>query len=93
MKYTPTLQKKLEDVLKEAGYVVRYEKGTFNSGYCILENKRVVVMNKFHNLDSKINSLMEIMLTVEIDEEALSQEGRRVFHTVKTEKAADLFTS
>ena len=61
VKYTPAYLKKLEDLLKEGAYEVRYEKGNFKSGYCILEDKRVVVINKFSTLESRIQALMEII--------------------------------
>lgn len=60
-KFTPAYLKKLEDVLKEGGYEVRYEKGNFKSGYCLLELKKVVVVNKFSTLESRIQSLLEII--------------------------------
>lgn len=47
MKYTQTTLDKLEAIPEQAGYVLRYERGTFQSGYCILESKKVVVLNKF----------------------------------------------
>ncbi len=52
---------KLVDKLKEFEYTVRFEKGNFNSGYCILENKKVVVINKFHDIDSRIDNLRKIL--------------------------------
>ncbi len=60
-KFTPAYLKKLEDFLKESGYEVRYEKGNFKSNYCILEAKKVVVVNKFSVLESRIQSLLEIV--------------------------------
>jgi len=63
-KYTPAYLKKLEDLLKEGAYEVRYEKGNFKSGYCILEDKRVVVINKFSSLESRIQALTEIILAM-----------------------------
>jgi hypothetical protein len=60
IKYTPQFLKKLEDFLKENSYEVRYEKGNFKSGYCILEAKKVVVVNKFATVESRIQSLFEI---------------------------------
>ena len=47
MKYNQGTLDKLEAIAEEAGYVIRYERGTFQSGYCILELKKVVVLNKF----------------------------------------------
>lgn len=60
VKYTPATLKKLEEALKEFAYEVRYEKGNFRSGYCVLEAKKVVVVNKFSTLESRIQSLIEI---------------------------------
>ena len=47
MKYTQNILDKIEKVAEETGYVIRYERGNFQSGYCILQAKRVVVLNKF----------------------------------------------
>lgn len=61
IKYTPAYLKKLEDFLEENEYEVRYEKGNFKSGYCLLEAKRMIMINKFSPLESRINSLLEII--------------------------------
>jgi len=47
--------------------VIRYEKGHFNSGYCILKDKKVIVVNKFFNTEAKINCLIDILQEIEID--------------------------
>lgn len=73
-KYTPNTLKKLEQLLEEARYIVRYEKGTFNSGYCLLEEKRVVVVNRFLNVEGRINALVEIVPTIKVKEDELSGE-------------------
>jgi len=63
-KFTPAFLKKLEDLLKEQGYDVRYEKGNFKSGFCVLEEKKVVVINKFSTLESRIQALTEIIVAL-----------------------------
>ncbi|GAA4470162.1 hypothetical protein GCM10023093_30880 [Nemorincola caseinilytica] len=73
-KYTPNTLKKLEELFEETGYMIRYEKGNFNSGYCILEERRVVVINKFFNVEGRINALIEILHNITVNEEALSSE-------------------
>jgi hypothetical protein len=71
LKYNAGTLKKLENLLEEARFIVRYEKGNFNSGHCILEDKRIVVVNKFFNLESKINCLIDIDLkSVELTEDS-----------------------
>jgi hypothetical protein len=61
IKLTPKLLKQLEEVFAESGYKVRYEKGNFKSGYCILESKKVVLLNKFSVIETRITILMEII--------------------------------
>jgi hypothetical protein len=86
-KYNNTLQKKLEDIFSEGGYSVRYERGSFQNGYCILEKRKVVVINRFHELDARINSLMEILLLIEdLELDNLSSESTELFQKVRAEK-------
>jgi len=87
-KYTPNTLKKLEELYEEARYIIRYEKGNFNSGYCILEERRVVVINKFFSIEGRINALVEILPSVQINEEELSGEMLKWYKQLKTEPAA-----
>ncbi len=66
MKFNQPTVNRIESILEEAGYVVRYERGTFQSGYCILQQKKVVVLNKFLNLEGRINTLVDLMPQLEI---------------------------
>jgi|SRR5687768_7832529 hypothetical protein len=73
-KYTPNTLKKLEQLFEEARYRVRYEKGNFNSGFCVLEDRRIAVINRFLNVEGRINALVEILPTLNVNEEELSGE-------------------
>ena len=46
MKFTQNTLDKVEKIIEDCGYIIRYERGTFQSGYCILQEKKVVVLNK-----------------------------------------------
>lgn len=61
IKYTPQFLKKIEEVFEENAYQVRYEKGNFKSGYCLMEDRKIVVINKFAAIESRINTLLEII--------------------------------
>ena len=87
IKYNTAFQKKLENILGEGNYIVRYEKGNFNSGFCVLEKKRVVVINKFHPLDTKINSLVEILSIVDLNMEELSEGSKKLFYELTQQEA------
>jgi len=73
-KYTPNTLKKLEQLYEEARYIIRYEKGNFTSGYCILEDKRVVVVNRFLAIEGRINALVEILPSINVNKDELSGE-------------------
>lgn len=73
-KYTPNTLKKMEQLFEECKYRIRYEKGTFNSGFCIMEDRKIAVINKFLNIEGRINALVEILPSVPVIEEELSDE-------------------
>jgi hypothetical protein len=77
MKYTQTTLDKIEKIVEECGYIVRYERGSFQSGYCILEQRKVVVLNKFLQLEGRINTLIDLIPQLQIDAEALTPESRK----------------
>ncbi|HMH24017.1 MAG TPA: hypothetical protein VK563_19665 [Puia sp.] len=82
MKYTQTTLDKIEKVLDEAEYVVRYERGTFQSGYCILEQRKVVVLNKFLQTEGRINTLIDIVPQLRITPGLLSADTRKTYEEV-----------
>ncbi|MGH2645124.1 MAG: hypothetical protein ACRDE2_14315 [Chitinophagaceae bacterium] len=79
IKYSQAVLDKLIKLLEEAGYDLRFEKGNFNSGYCILEHKKVVVINKFLDLEGKINTLSDILSLLKIDPNMLSAESKKLY--------------
>lgn len=87
MKYTQANLDKLEDLLGESGYVTRYERGTFQSGWCLLEQKRIVVLNKFLNVEGRINTLLEIIPQVAIDFDKLTRESQKLYESIMDQHA------
>jgi hypothetical protein len=82
MKYTQTTLDKLETIPEQAGYILRYERGTFQSGYCILESKKVVVLNKFLPIEGRINTLIDLIPQLAIDPGLLSEESAKLFDEI-----------
>jgi hypothetical protein len=74
---------KLEGLLKALNYKVRYEKGNFKTGACVLENSRVIVVNKFTTLDTKISSLAELLKTLSADEGTLDEKQKQFLYLLK----------
>lgn len=82
---THTLEK-LEMLLKSAGYKVRYEKGNFKTGACLLLNSKMIVVNRFSNLESKILALAELMRDLEIDNNLLDDKQVTFLQQLKQTK-------
>jgi len=72
IKYTKHFLNKLEDLFSESDYVLRYEKGNFQSGYCLLKDTKIAIVNKFISLDGKINCLLEIIKEIDLNAGKLS---------------------
>jgi hypothetical protein len=82
VKLNQTTLDKLEALLEESGYIVRYERGTFQSGYCILEQKKVIVLNKFLSTEGRINTVMELIPQVQIHFDSLTAESQKLYDEV-----------
>ena len=79
MKYTQSTLDKLEAIPEQSGYILRYERGTFQSGYCILEEKKVVVLNKFLQIEGRINTLLDLIPQLEINADALTDDAKKLY--------------
>ena len=88
MKFNQHTLDQLESILEEGGYVVRYERGTFQSGYCILEEKKVVVLNKFLSLEGRIQTVLDLLPQVAIDIDLLTDASQRLYTEVLALAAA-----
>lgn len=83
IKYTKHNLKKLEDIYRELKITVRYEKGNFQSGYCIVTGKNIVIVNKFFEVEARTNILLEILENGKIDVVDLSDESREWYTKLK----------
>ena len=68
-KYTKYLLEKLSNLFGELGYIIRYERGSFQSGYAIVDQQKVIVINKFYDTESRINCLLEILEQIKFDKQ------------------------
>ncbi|MEP6794731.1 MAG: hypothetical protein ABJB16_10425 [Saprospiraceae bacterium] len=75
VKYTKHNLKKLEDIFSELKITIRYEKGNFQSGYCIVFGKNIVIVNKFFDVEARINTLLEILDQSAFDAKQLTEEN------------------
>jgi hypothetical protein len=82
MKVTEAQLSKLQQLLSESDYTIRYERGTFQSGWCLLEQKKMVVLNKFLDTEGRINTLLDLIPQVAIDFDKLTLESQKLYTQV-----------
>jgi hypothetical protein len=83
MRYTTTTLKKIEEVFQEVGYTLRYEKGSFQSGYCLVENKKIAVVNRFLDTEARIHALCDIVNGLDLTDATLTEASAEMVKKVK----------
>jgi hypothetical protein len=79
VKYTNQFLTKLEELVAESDYILRYEKGNFKSGYCVLKDQKIMIVNKFFAVEGKINALLDILRGVELDTSKFSEKSMKLY--------------
>ncbi|MCX6292309.1 MAG: hypothetical protein NT126_11175 [Bacteroidetes bacterium] len=83
IKLTQHTLDKLDELLTQAGYSIRNEKGNFKSGSCLIETSKIIVLNKFSPVETKVAFLVESLPKMTIDESLLDEKSRKFFHELK----------
>lgn len=58
----------LEEVADKLGYKVRYEKGNFAGGYCVLKESRLLVVNSRNEIERRIIIVSKSLKEIGIDD-------------------------
>jgi len=77
--YTKHFLNKIEDLYSETDYSLRYERGQFKSGYCVLKDQKIAIVNKFYSLEGKINSLIEMLREIDVEIDKLSPKNKKLY--------------
>ncbi len=83
LKFTSHNLKKLETLFEELAYAVRYEKGNFQAGYCILQDRKIVIINRFYETEGRINCLLEILSDIQVKVEQLSEKSAKFYKDIQ----------
>ena len=90
LKATPHNLKKMETIFKESKFKVRYGKGNFHAGYCILDDTRQVIINKFYPPEMKISILIDLVGQLHIEPNLLSDPSLKLYQKLTGKKIEDL---
>ena len=86
IKFTKSYLSKLEDLFTESNFNLRYEKGNFKSGFCILNETNIVIVNKYYSLEGKINCLTEIIQEINLDSAQFSEKSTELYNSINQTK-------
>lgn len=68
----------LKDIAKQLGAEVRFEKGDFKGGYCLLKENKIIVINKFAGIQRKVMILSAALKEIGVDQIYLAPRIREI---------------
>jgi len=75
----------LKELAQQLGATIRFEKGDFKGGYCLIKDKKVVVINKFNNSQKKATILATALKELGIEQFYLSPRVREIINSLTEE--------
>lgn len=73
----------LKEVALQKGIKVRFEKGDFNGGYCILKSEKVIVINKMAQTQRKLIILVEALKEIGVDDIYINPRIRNIIENIE----------
>lgn len=67
IQYTKKFLEQLENFIRSLSFKLRYEKGNFEGGFCIIQNEKVIIVNRFISVEGKIDTLLEVLNVLKRD--------------------------
>ena len=58
----------LKEVFERLNYKVVLDKGNFNTGYCLLEHEKIIVVNKNKPYENRVKILSSILSKIDTDD-------------------------
>ncbi|MCE2732377.1 MAG: hypothetical protein O9302_05840 [Cyclobacteriaceae bacterium] len=89
IKYTTQFLQKIEEMIGESDYMLRYEKGNFKSGYCVLKDQKIIIVNKFYTTEGKINALLDIIKNTALDTSKFSEKNQKLYEELQQTPVAN----
>lgn len=71
MSYKRGALTRVEALLASHGFKLRYEKGNFKSGFCLVKQSKIVIVNKFFNSEARYKCLVDILSVLDIEDAEL----------------------
>jgi hypothetical protein len=75
----------LKSLANDLGATVRFEKGDFKGGYCIIKDSKVIVVNKLANFQRKVMILSAALKELGIEQIYLNPRIREIIEEMTEE--------
>ena len=59
------IYEELKNIFEQLDYKIVLDKGSFNSGYCLLENEKIIVINKNKPYENRVKILTKILSKID----------------------------
>jgi hypothetical protein len=82
----------LEEIVMRVGYKVRYEKGNFEGGYCVLKESSLIVVNSRSGMEKRISIVCRCLKKIGVDDIFVKPGIRKIIESESSkpvEKSAD----
>lgn len=76
----------LKSLASEMGATIRFEKGDFKGGYCLLKDSKIIVINKMANFQRKVMILCAALRELGIDNIYITPKLREVIDEMSSEE-------
>lgn len=77
-----TILQDLKQIAQELGAKVRFERGDFKGGYCIVKEDKTIVINKLSTLQKKVMILTYALKDLGVDEKYLPPRIREIIEEI-----------
>ncbi len=68
----------LENFVRGLGLILRYERGDFEGGYCVLKEQKMIVINKLANTQKRISLLAQSIVEIGVDESLMPENVKSI---------------
>lgn len=76
----------LKSLASEMGAKVRFERGDFKGGYCLVKDSRIIVLNKLSSIQRKVITLSAALKELGIEDVYVSPKLREVIEEMDETK-------
>ncbi|CUU07499.1 hypothetical protein JGI2_01535 [Candidatus Kryptobacter tengchongensis] len=73
-----TILEELEKFVRSLGITLRYERGDFEGGYCVLMEQKMIIINKLANTQKRISLLSQSIMEMGIDESLINEDIKSI---------------